>query len=192
MALTPSTMLELGTQAPDFTLPDTEGEPVSLKSFAGKDALVVMFICVHCPYVKHVQDELAELAKDYQAKNVGFVAIMSNDVEKYPDDSPKHMAHQKKEHGFPFPYLYDETQQVAKDYRAACTPDFYVFDKQRKLAYRGQLDDTRPNAGHKPDGRDLRAALDAILEGKDTPEQKPSIGCNIKWRIGNEPDYFTA
>ncbi|MEX0653567.1 MAG: thioredoxin family protein [Phycisphaeraceae bacterium] len=192
MALTPSTMLELGTEAPAFSLPDTEGNTVSLKDFAGKDALVVMFICVHCPYVKHVQDELARLAKDYQARNVGFVAINSNDTESHPDDSPEHMARQKKEHGFPFPYLFDESQDVAKAYRAACTPDFFVFDKDRKLAYRGQLDDTRPNSDQQPTGEDLRAALDAVIEGRTLSEQKPSIGCNIKWRVGNEPDYFTA
>lgn len=192
MALTPSTMLELGTEAPPFTLPDTEGEMVSDRDFAGKAGLVVMFICNHCPYVKHVQGEIARLARDYQARNVGFVGISANDAQKHPDDGPEYLRRQKQETGFPFPYLYDESQAVAKAYRAACTPDFYVFDKDRKLAYRGQLDDTRPTSGQPADGESLRAALDAVLEGRSVAEQKPSVGCNIKWKLGNEPDYFAG
>jgi len=190
MAQTESTMLELGTAAPDFELPDTEGEPVSRRMFAGKP-LVVAFICNHCPFVKHLADELANVAKEYQAKGAAFVAISSNDVENYPDDSPAKMKQEKESRGYSFPYLYDESQDVAKAYRAACTPDFYVFDRDHKLAYRGQFDDTRPTR-HGPGeyasetnlaGADLRAALDAVLEGKQpSSEQRPSIGCNIKWK----------
>ncbi len=201
MAQTASTMLQLGTKAPDFSLPDTEGKTVSLTDFAGKKALVVMFICNHCPFVKHLADELANLAKEYQAKDVAFVAINSNDVERYPDDAPDKMKQEKEARGYTFPYLFDETQDVAQAYKAACTPDIYVFDGDQKLAYRGQFDDTRPtrhgpgdySSDNKPTGADLRAALDAILAGQQPPtEQKPSIGCNIKWKKGNEPAYMTA
>ncbi|MFW6059314.1 MAG: thioredoxin family protein [Phycisphaeraceae bacterium] len=201
MAQTASTMLELGTKAPDFALPDTEGNTVSLKDFAGKQALVVAFICNHCPFVKHIADELANVAREYQAKNVGFVAINSNDVTNYPDDAPDKMKQEKEQRGYPFPYLYDESQEVAKTYKAACTPDLYVFDGDQKLAYRGQFDDTRPtrrgpgdySSDNTPTGADLRAALDAVLAGQQPPrEQKPSIGCNIKWKPGNEPAYMNA
>lgn len=192
MSRTESTMLELGTHAPDFSLPNTEGETVSLSNFKGKDALLIMFICNHCPYVKHVQSELATLGRDYQARNVGVVAIQSNDVENHPDDSPEHMRRQKKEQNFTFPYLHDADQSVAKAYRAACTPDFFVFDKEQRLAYRGQLDESRPGNDTPVTGQDLRAALDAVLAGeKPTEQQRPSLGCNIKWKPGNEPDYFS-
>ncbi len=191
MALTPSTMLALGTKAPDFSLPDTEGKSVSLKDFEGSKALVVMFICNHCPFVKHVADELAKVCRDYQGRGVGFVAISSNDVTTHPEDSPEKMKQEKAQRGYDFPYLYDEAQSVAKAYRAACTPDFYIFDGEQKLVYRGQLDDSRPGNDIPVSGRDLRAALDVLLEDKElNQEQKPSIGCNIKWKAGQEPDYF--
>ena len=191
MVLTPSTMLPLGTKAPDFSLPNIDGRQVSLSDFEGAPALLVVFMCNHCPYVKHVADALAQLAREYQQRGVAVVGINSNDAEQYPDDSPEKMAEEAAARGYTFPYLYDETQEVAKAYRAACTPDFYVFDKDRKLVYRGQMDDSRPDSGIPVTGADLRAALDAVLEGKPIPaEQKPSIGCNIKWKPGNEPDYF--
>lgn len=186
-----STMLPLGTSAPDFRLPDTIGNMVSLTDFRGSKALVVAFICNHCPYVKHLRAELAQLGHDYKPRGVGFVAISSNDVVRYPADAPAQMASEAKAAGYVFPYLYDESQEVAKAYKAACTPDFYVFDAQQKLAYRGQLDDSRPGNGIPVSGRDLRAALDAVLTGRPVPApQKPSIGCNIKWKPGNEPPYF--
>lgn len=201
MALTPSTMLPPGTKAPDFALPDTTGKIVKLADFADSQVLVVMFICNHCPYVKHVAPELARLGRDYAGKSVAFVAISSNDVNEYPDDSPEKMAEEKEKRGYTFPYLYDETQKVAKAYQAACTPDFYVFNSERKLAYSGRLDETRPHrisSGNydssktPPHGRELRAAIDALLAGEDPPsEQYPSMGCNIKWKPGNEPGYFT-
>ncbi len=191
MVLTPSTMLPLGTKAPDFSLPNIDGRQVSLSDFEGAPALLVVFMCNHCPYVKHVADALAQLAREYQQRGVAVVGINSNDAEQYPDDSPEKMAEEAAARGYTFPYLYDETQEVAKAYRAACTPDFYVFDKDRTLVYRGQMDDSRPDSGIPVTGADLRAALDAVLEGKPVPaEQKPSIGCNIKWKPGNEPDYF--
>jgi peroxiredoxin len=191
MALTPSTMLSLGTTAPDFTLPDTNGKTVSLADFKDKPALLVMFICNHCPYVKHIRTGLAQLARDYLSRGVGIVGINSNDVENYPDDSPAKMKEEVKSAGYLFPYLYDELQAVAKTYRAACTPDIYLFDKGRKLVYRGQFDDSRPGNGIPVTGKDLRAALDAALAGKPiSPNQKASMGCNIKWKTGNEPDYF--
>jgi peroxiredoxin len=190
MALTASTMLKLGTQAPDFSLPDTEGNSLSLKDFDDKNVLLVMFICNHCPYVKHVREELVRLARDYQPKGVGIVAINANDVANYPDDSPENMKKEKESVGYSFPYLYDETQEVAKAYTAACTPDFFVFDGERKLIYRGQLDDARPGNDEPIDGHDLRAALDAALAGEPAPDtQKPSMGCNIKWKSGNAPNY---
>lgn len=190
MALTASTMLPLGTRAPDFTLPDTEGNRVSLKDFDDKNVLLVMFICNHCPYVKHVREELVRLARDYQPKGVGIVAINANDVANYPGDSPENMKKEKESAGYSFPYLYDETQEVAKAYTAACTPDFFVFDGERKLIYRGQLDDARPGNDEPIDGHDLRAALDAALAGELAPEtQKPSMGCNIKWKPGHAPNY---
>lgn len=191
MALTPSTMLPLGTTAPDFKLPDTNGKVVSLSDFKNAPALLVLFICNHCPYVKHIRAGLAQLARDYTSKSVAIVGISSNDVENYPDDSPARMKEEVKSAGYIFPYLYDETQAVAKAYRAACTPDIYLFDKGQKLVYRGQMDDSRPNSGVPVTGKDLRAALDAVLAGKPIPpNQKASVGCNIKWKAGNAPDYF--
>jgi peroxiredoxin len=190
MALTPSTMLPLGSKAPGFRLPDTDGKTVSLDDFRDAPALLVMFICNHCPYVKHVRDELARLAREYQAKGVAVVGISANDAIAYPDDGPEAMAREKREVGYTFPYLYDETQEVAKAYRAACTPDLYLFDRARSLAYRGQLDASRPGNDVPVTGRDLRAALDAVLAGRPVAEdQRPSMGCNIKWKPGNEPNY---
>jgi len=191
MVKTASTMLPLGTQAPDFSLPDTNGKMVSLADFSQKPAILAAFICNHCPFVKHVAAGFAELAKEYGRRGVAVVAINANDVANYPDDSPAKMAEEVKLRGYTFPYLYDETQAVAKAYGAACTPDFYVFDKERKLVYRGQMDSSRPSSGLPVTGEDLRAALDAVLAGKPVPaQQKPSIGCNIKWKVGNEPPYF--
>ncbi|MDT7945486.1 MAG: thioredoxin family protein [Cyanobacteriota bacterium PSP.bin.10] len=193
MARTPSTMLPLGTPAPDFSLPDVvSGQTISLSTFADKPALLVMFICQHCPYVKHVQEELARLGRDYKDRGVGIVAISANDVEKYPDDSPENLKKMAETLGFTFPFCYDETQEVAKAFTAACTPDFFLFDADRKLVYRGQLDDSRPSLTDVPvTGKDLRAALDNLLAGKPIdPDQKPSLGCNIKWKPGNEPAYF--
>jgi len=189
MAMTPSTMLPLGTPAPAFKLPDTNGKTVSLSDFRGKPVLV-MFICNHCPFVKHIRAELAKLGRDYQSR-VGIAAISSNDVANYPDDSPAKMKEEARNAGYVFPYLYDESQAVAKAYRAACTPDFYLFDTEHRLVYRGQLDDSRPSNALPVTGKDLRAALDAVLLGKPvSPDQKPSVGCNIKWKTGQEPDYF--
>ena len=186
-----STMLPLGTKAPDFRLPDTTGKPVSLKDFSSAHALLVVFMCNHCPYVKHVRSGLAQLARDYQPRGLAMVGISSNDVANYPADSPAKMAEEAKAAGYIFPYLYDETQSVAKGYRAACTPDFYLFDQGQRLVYRGQMDDSRPGNGIPVTGKDLRAALDAVFAGKPvSPDQKVSIGCNIKWKPGNEPDYF--
>ncbi len=191
MVMTPSTMMPLGTLAPDFSLPDTKGNTVSLKDYSSKNGLVVMFICNHCPFVKHVQKELVRLANDYQ-RHIGFVAINSNDVDNYPADSPEKMAEDAERLGYPFPYLYDETQEVAKAYSAACTPDFFIFDGNLKLAYRGQLDDSRPGRDDMPvTGTDMRTALERLLAGETVPtNQKPSIGCNIKWKPGNAPAYF--
>jgi peroxiredoxin len=190
VAETPSTMLALGTQAPDFRLPDTDGRLVGLADFAAAKALLVMFLCNHCPFVKHVQKELVRLANDYGGRDVAFVAISSNDVAAYPEDGPEAMKAEKARMGYPFPYLFDESQGVAKAYRAACTPDFFLFDAQRTLVYRGQLDDSRPSKSVPVTGSDLRRALDAVLAGSpvDT-RQKASIGCNIKWKPGNEPSY---
>lgn len=186
MALTLSTMLALGTKAPDFSLPDVvTGKTVTLKDFAGRKALVVMFICKHCPFVIHVAEELARLGKDYTARGAGIVAISSNDVENYPDDAPDKLKEMALNLGFNFPHCYDESQAVAKAYTAACTPDFFLFDADQKLVYRGQLDETRPGKGA-AHGRDLRAALDAVLAGKPVnADQKPSVGCNIKWKPGS-------
>ena len=188
MALTPSNMTPLGTPAPDFRLPDTDGNSVSLGDFAQAPAFLVAFICNHCPYVKHAQGAFAKLARDYQAKGVAVVGISSNDVNKHPDDRPEKMKQEKASAGYTFPYLYDESQSVAKAYRAACTPDFFLFDRSRKLVYRGQMDSSRPGNDKPNDSADLRAALDAVLAGKaPTTDQMPSIGCNIKWAPGNEP-----
>lgn len=186
-----STMLPLGTRAPEFSLPDTNGKMVSLSDLKGAPALVVIFMCNHCPYVKHIRAGLAQLARDYTPRRVAVVGINSNDAVNYPDDSPAKMAQEVKSAGYTFPYLYDETQEVAKAYHAACTPDIYLFDNEQRLVYRGQLDDSRPGSGLPVTGRDLRAALDAVLDGKPvSPKQQPSIGCNIKWKRGNEPEYF--
>jgi peroxiredoxin len=191
MALTPSTMLSLGTTAPDFRLPDTNGKVIALADCKDKPALLVIFICNHCPYVIHIRAGLAQFARDYAPRNVAIVGINSNDVENYPDDSPAKMKAEVKSAGYIFPYLYDETQAVAKSYRAACTPDIYLFDKNQRLVYRGQFDDSRPGNSIPVTGKDLRAAFDAVLAGKSvSPNQKASIGCNIKWKSGNEPDYF--
>lgn len=191
MALTPSTMLPLGTTAPDFQLPDTDGKIVSLSDFKDKAALLVVFMCNHCPYVIHLRDGLAQLAKDYAPRGVGIVGINANDVKKYPADSPAKMKEEVKTAGYTFPYLYDETQSVAKAYRAACTPDIYLFDKDHRLVYRGQFDASRPGNGMPVTGEDLRAALEAVLANKPVSDQQiASMGCNIKWKSGNEPDYF--
>ncbi|MEM6331178.1 MAG: thioredoxin family protein [Planctomycetota bacterium] len=191
MARTPSTMLPLGTTAPDFNLPSTGGGMVSLASLGGSPGLLVVFMCNHCPFVIHLADALAAFAEEYTGKGLSVVGISSNDVGGYPQDSPEKMAEEAKARGYVFPYLYDETQEVAKAYRAACTPDFFLFDKQRELFYRGQFDSTRPDSGQAPTGSDLRAACEALLAGEAPPEdQTPSLGCNIKWRAGNEPDYF--
>lgn len=191
MAETPSTMLATGTVAPDFRLPDTQGGQVSLDDFKDAPALLVAFICNHCPYVKHVRSKFAELARDYQSRGVGVVAISSNDADSYPDDGPAEMAKEVTLAGYTFPYLYDETQQVAKAYRAACTPDFFLFDRDRRLVYRGQFDDSRPGNGKPVTGKDLTAAVDAVLAGKPVAtQQRPSVGCNIKWKRGNAPEYF--
>lgn len=192
MARTASTMLALGTQAPDFQLPDVvSGETISLATFAGKKALLVMFICRHCPFVKHVQDELAKLGKDYAARNVGIVAISANDAANYPDDAPAGLKTMAKELAFTFPLCYDESQETAKAYTAACTPDFFLFNADRQLVYRGQLDDSRPGNDKPVNGQDLRAAIDAVLSDQAIDsEQRPSIGCNIKWKAGNEPSYY--
>ncbi len=185
MAKTESTMLPLGTPAPDFQLNDvTSGEPVSLATFQEKKALLVMFICRHCPYVKHVQAQLAQIGRDYAHLPVGIVAISSNDAAAYPDDSPNNLREQALELGFTFPYCYDRYQDVARDYKAVCTPEFYVFDEKRELVYRGQLDESRRHTAIPVTGVDVRSALDAVLAGTPVnPEQKPSIGCSIKWRV---------
>jgi peroxiredoxin len=192
MVQTPSTMLALGTSAPAFSLPDVvSGGTVSLKDFASKKALLVMFICRHCPYVKHVQQEIARIGKDYTDKDVGLVAISANDADTYREDTPQSLKEMAEELDFNFPFLYDESQEVAKAYTAACTPDFFVFDENRELVYRGQLDDSRPGNGVPVTGEDLRSALDAVLADEPVnPDQRPSVGCNIKWKGGNEPDYF--
>ena len=184
MAATESTMLALGTPAPDFRLPDVvSGGAISLDTFAGQKALLVMFICRHCPFVVHVKNELVRLGKDYAAKSAGIVAICSNDADTYPGDAPASLKEMAVELGFRFPFCHDETQQVAKAYSAACTPDFFLFDEQRKLVYRGQLDGSRPGNSVPVTGRDLRAAIDAVLAGGSVdPNQTPSIGCNIKWK----------
>ena len=193
MVKTASTMLPLGAEAPDFLLPDVDGRLVSLSDYQDVPALLVMFICNHCPFVKHVAAELARLGRDYAERGVAIVGINANDVENYADDSPEKMRQEAKRQGYTFPYLYDETQEVAKAYRAACTPDFFLFDGDRRLIYRGQLDSSRPESGTAVTGEDLRAALDAVLAGKPVPaEQRASIGCNIKWKPGNEPDYFRS
>jgi peroxiredoxin len=191
MALTPSTMLELGTTAPDFTLPDPQGKRVSLGDFKDAPALLVVFMCNHCPYVKHIRSALAQFAREYLPRGLAMVGINANDVAAYPDDSPAKMAEEIRTVGYTFPYLHDETQQVAKAYRAACTPDLYLFDQDRRLVYRGQFDGSRPGNNVPVTGEDLRAAVDAVLSGRPvSTEQRASMGCNIKWKTGNAPDYF--
>lgn len=188
MALTPSNMLPLGTPVPAFDLPSTTGNNVALTDFRSARLLLVAFICNHCPFVKHIRAELVQLARDFQPQGVGFVAINSNDTLAYPADGMDFMREEVASAGYTFPYLLDETQQVARAYAAACTPDFYLFDAERKLVYRGQLDDSRPGNQVPVTGKDLRAALQAALADKPlASEQKPSIGCNIKWKPGNEP-----
>ncbi len=190
MVQTLSTMTALGTSAPAFSLTDTDGMTVSLENFAGKP-LLVAFVCNHCPFVKHLAGPLADLAREYQPKGVAVVAINSNDVEHYPDDSPARMADEVGSRGYTFPYLFDETRDVAKAFKAACTPDFFLFDAEHQLAYRGQFDASRPGNDEPVTGADLRAALDAVLSGSATDaNQQPSIGCNIKWKPGNEPTYM--
>ncbi len=193
MVKTLSTMLTLGTRAANFNLPNPEGKIVSLSDFEGAPALVVIFMCNHCPFVKHVAPGLANLAREYQDKGVAIVGINPNDVANYPDDGPRKMAEASEEYGYTFPYLLDESQEVAKAYRAACTPDFFVFDGDRQLVYRGQMDDSRPSLDLPVTGADLRAALNAVLDGRSVAaQQKPSVGCNIKWKPGNEPQYLGA
>jgi peroxiredoxin len=191
MALTSSTMLALGSAAPQFRLHEPGGGTVALDDFRDAPALLVVFLCNHCPYVKHVRHALADLVREYQARGVAVVGISSNDVVSHPDDGPERMIEEKAEIGYTFPYLFDESQDVAKAYQAACTPDFYVFDQKRTLVYRGQMDASRPGNDIPVTGKDLRTALDAVLLGKPvSPEQRPSLGCNIKWKPGNEPPYF--
>lgn len=194
MVRTLSTMLDLGTPAPDFQLPEViSGQMISLATFADKKALLVMFICRHCPFVKHVQQELARIGVDYQDTDLGIVAISSNDAGSYPDDAPASLKAMAEELGFTFPFCYDESQEVAKAYAAACTPDFFLFDEDRELVYRGQLDDSRPGNELPVTGIDLRRAVDAALRGEPIDwQQKPSIGCNIKWQAGNEPEYYAS
>ena len=192
MVAVPSTMLPLGTRVPEFSVADAvSGKTCCPGDFAHADALLVMFICNHCPFVKHVQDELGDVAREYQPRGVAVIAINSNDLEKYPQDGPDHMKALAERQGWEFPFLLDETQEVAKAFKAACTPDFYVFDADRRLVYRGQLDDSRPGNDVPVSGGDLRAALDAVLAGDPVAtDQTPSIGCNIKWKPGNEPEYL--
>ena len=191
MVKTASTMLPLGTVAPDFSLINVDGRTVSLSDFADAPALLVIFMCNHCPFVKHLATALQQLAAEYQARGVAVIGINSNDSTKHPEDSPEQMVHEAEQRAYSFPYLFDETQEVAKAYRAACTPDFFVFDRQQKLVYRGQFDDSRPSLSLPVTGKDLRAALDAVLAQRPVSEsQRPSIGCNIKWSAGNEPGYY--
>ena len=191
MVNTPSTMAPLGMRAPDFKLPDTLGKLVTLDGFKDSRALLVVFMCNHCPFVKHILPQFVPLAREFQGRGAAVVAINPNDVQVYPQDAPEKMAELAQSMKFTFPFLFDETQEVAKAYGAACTPDFYLFDTDRRLVYRGQMDDSRPQNNRPVTGTDLRNALDALLEGKPaSPDQKPSIGCNIKWKAGNEPDYF--
>lgn len=192
MVATPSTMLSLGTEVPEFALVNAvDGRTVSPADFADAKALLVMFICNHCPYVRHVQDELGSVAQDYMPKGIAVIAINSNDIDAYPQDAPEHMRLLAQEKGWEFPFVFDESQEVAKRFKAACTPDFFLYDRDRRLVYRGQLDDSRPGNDAPVTGRDLRAALDAVLAGESvSSDQKPSIGCNIKWKPGNAPEYF--
>lgn len=191
MSLTPSTMLPLGTKAPDFSLPATDGKKVSLADLKKEKGLLIVFMCNHCPYVVHIRKELARFGKEMQAKGLAMVGINANDVATHPEDSPAKMRGEVKSAGYTFPYLYDGTQAVAKTYKAACTPDFFLFDAHQKLVYRGQFDDSRPGNGKPVTGKDLRRAVENLLAGQPiSDDQKPSMGCNIKWRPGYEPDYF--
>jgi peroxiredoxin len=192
MVKTASTMLPLGTTAPEFQLPNViSNQNISLAIFAERQALLLIFLCQHCPFVKHVQQELAKIGQDYSQQSLGIVAISANDVVNYPDDAPEKLKQMAEDLNFNFPVCYDESQEVSKAYTAACTPDFFLFDAERKLAYRGQLDDSRPSNNIPVTGKDLRRAIDTVLQGKHVDfEQKPSIGCNIKWKPGNEPEYF--
>jgi peroxiredoxin len=193
MVKTESTMLALGTRAPDFSLLNVDGRVVSRDDLRGAPALLVIFMCNHCPYVVHVSEELARLTREYLDKGVAIVGINANDPASHPQDSPEQMIHEVGARGYAFPYLFDETQAVAKEYRAACTPDFFLFDAQQRLVYRGQMDDSRPESGIPVTGKDLRAALDAVLQGRPVADtQRPSLGCNIKWKRGAEPDYFAG
>jgi peroxiredoxin len=191
MVLTASTMLPLGTKAPEFHLPEVvNGKIISLENFADKKALLIMFICRHCPFVKHIQQELAKLDQDYSNSDLGIIAISANDAKNYPNDAPESLKEMSIELGFDFTFCYDETQATAKAYTAACTPDFFLFDSDRKLVYRGQLDDSRPSNNQPVTGKDLRAAITAVLNNQPiSSEQQPSIGCNIKWKAGNQPNY---
>jgi peroxiredoxin len=187
----PSTMLDLGTTLPSFTLPDFNGRTVSDADFKGAKGLLVAFICKHCPFVKHIRQEFTRFTKEYEARGLNVVAIASNDVKEFPEDGPEGMKQEAAEAGYAFPYLFDEKQQVAQAFRAACTPDFFLFDGNRRLVYRGQFDGSRPKSDVPVTGADLRAAADALLAGKPAPEtQRPSMGCNIKWSPGNEPAYY--
>lgn len=192
MAAVESTMLELGIEAPYFSLHDVlTGKTVTLDDYKGNRGLLVMFICNHCPYVKMIKQEFVKFATEFMPRGIALVAISSNDVENYPDDSPEKMKEDAEQYGYPFPYLFDESQEIAKAYKAACTPDLFLFDEELKLYYRGQFDDARPKNEIKPSGRDLRKATDSMLAGESSPEKQiPSIGCNIKWKKGNEPSYF--
>jgi peroxiredoxin len=191
MAATPSTMLDLGTTLPPFRLRDINGKAVTSNDFGGSRGLLVAFICPHCPYVRHVRAEFARLAKEIQERGISVIAINSNDATAFPDDGPDGMRKEVNEVGYTFQYLVDDTQEVAKSFRAACTPDFFLFDSQRRLVYRGQFDDSRPKSEVPVTGKDVRAAVDALLAGTPIPaDQRPSLGCNIKWMKGNEPEYF--
>ncbi|KPK50151.1 MAG: alkyl hydroperoxide reductase [Thiotrichales bacterium SG8_50] len=191
MSLTPSTMLALGTPAPDFSLVNIDGKTVSLSDFSDSKALLVVFMCNHCPYVKHIADALSAFADEYREQGLAVVGISSNDADNYPDDGPEKMAEEARRRGYRFPYLYDQTQEIAKLYQAACTPDFFLFDEDRRLAYRGQFDSSRPKNDEPVNGADMRAAVEAVLGGQSpTANQIASIGCNIKWKPGNEPEYF--
>lgn len=193
MVKTASTMLPLGTTAPAFSLPNVDGKQVSLDDFKSSKGMVIIFMCNHCPFVKHLREGLAKFGAECQAKGVAVIGVSSNDVNSHPDDGPTRMAEEHKSAGYTFPYLYDATQKVAKDYKAACTPDFYLFDANRALVYRGQFDSSRPGNGKPVTGADLRNAVDTMLAGKGPlVEQRPSIGCNIKWTPGKEPGYFTG
>lgn len=193
MVKTASTMLPLGSPAPAFTLLNTDGKKLALADLPADQPLLVMFICNHCPFVLHLREALATFSEEYQKKGITIIGISSNDVSAYPDDSPEKMVEMANSSNWTFPYLYDETQEVAKAYRAACTPDIFLFDRQKKLVYRGQFDDSRPGNGLPVTGKDLRAACEAVLNGQPVPaQQKPSIGCNIKWKAGSAPEYFTG